>query len=70
MKLGFHGSSLYEATSAEIAFDLGRPSATLAFDPEPAIASLDRPFYSVGLRVTAPGIAVELSSRLEMLNVV
>jgi len=56
VKLSFRGSSVYDGTSAEIAFDLARASVTLAFNPEPAIVSLDRASYSVGLRVTAPGI--------------
>ena len=59
LKLRFAGSSLYDATSAEVPFDLTRPSVALVFDPEPSIASLDRPVFSVGLRVTAPGIAKE-----------
>jgi hypothetical protein len=57
MKLSFGGSSLYDATSAEVPFDLTLPSVALAFDPEPSIASLDRPVFSVGLRVTAPHVS-------------
>src|SRR6266508_3565816 len=57
MKLGFSGRGLYDRTSAEIPFDLSRPAATIAFDPEPSVVSLDRPTYSVGLRVSAPGVS-------------
>jgi len=57
MKLSFGGAALYDKTSAEIPFDLSRASVALSFEPEPSIASLDRPMFSVGLRVTAPGIA-------------
>ena len=56
MKLRFLGNSFYEGTASEISFDLTRPSVLLAFDPEPSIASLDRTFFSVGLRVTAPNV--------------
>ena len=56
MKLGFRGSPLYDATSAETPVELGRSAIAIAFDPEPTIVSLDRPTYSVGLRVTAPGL--------------
>jgi hypothetical protein len=57
MKLRFGGRGLYDGTAAEIPFDLSRPAVAMAFDPEPAIVSLDRPTYSVGVRVSAPGVS-------------
>jgi hypothetical protein len=56
MKLRFAGSRLYDATAAEVPVDLTRTPIVIAFDPEPNIVSLDRPMYSVGLRITAPGL--------------
>src|SRR5262249_18269071 len=59
MKLHFAQTSFYDETAAEIPFDLARPAAALAFDPEPAIAWLDRPSYVAWIRVTAAGLAMD-----------
>jgi hypothetical protein len=56
MKLRFAGDRLYDGTAAEVPVDLTRAPVVLTFDPEPIIISLDRPIYSVGMRIRAPGI--------------
>jgi hypothetical protein len=59
MTLRFAGSALFDATAAQVPFDVVRPSILLTFDPEPSIASLDHSVYSVGLRVRAPDVSKE-----------
>jgi hypothetical protein len=56
MKLRFAGNRLYDATAAEVAVDLTHTPIVVTFDPEPTTISLDRPSYSVGLRIIAPGL--------------
>ncbi|HKQ71565.1 MAG TPA: hypothetical protein VJT73_19605, partial [Polyangiaceae bacterium] len=57
MKLRFAGSLHLEPTAAEVPVDLALSPAALAFDPAPAIVSLDRPAFIVSFRVTTTGIA-------------
>jgi hypothetical protein len=59
MALRFEGSSLYDKTAAEIAFDLATAAITLAFDPDPSSVSLDRPVFLVWLRVNSQGLPRE-----------
>jgi hypothetical protein len=56
MRLHFQGSAFFEPSTAEVAFDLGRAAATVIFDPEPRVVSLDRPMYVQGLRVATLGL--------------
>jgi hypothetical protein len=56
MRVHFQGSSFFEASTAEVPFDLGRPAATVTFDPEPRVVSLDRPNFNQGLRVVTLGL--------------
>jgi hypothetical protein len=57
VRLRFEGSAFFEPSTADVAFDLGRPLATVAFDPEPHVVSLDRPLFVQGLRIAALGLA-------------
>jgi hypothetical protein len=57
LRLRFPGSTFFEPSTAEISFDLGRPAASVAFEPEPRVVSLDRPIYAQGLRVATLGLA-------------
>jgi hypothetical protein len=57
MKLSFAGTLHHDATAAEIRFDIAHTAIALVFDPDPSIASLDHPIFSVGLRVTASRIS-------------
>ena len=56
VRLHFQGSAFFESSTTEVAFDLGRSMAAVAFDPEPRVVSLDRPTYAQGLRIAALGL--------------
>ncbi|MET0591546.1 MAG: hypothetical protein ABW133_02530, partial [Polyangiaceae bacterium] len=57
LRLRFQGGPFFEKSDTEFPFDLGRPFARLAFEPDPRIISLDRPTYAQGVRVTSLGSA-------------
>jgi len=55
LRLRFQGSTFFEPSTTDVSFDLGRPVASVAFEPEPRVVSLDRPTYMQGVRVATLG---------------
>jgi hypothetical protein len=55
LRLRFQGSTFFEPSTTDVAFDLGRSAASVAFEPEPRIVSLDRPTYVQGVRIATLG---------------
>jgi hypothetical protein len=55
LRLRFQGSTFFESSTTDVSFDLGRPVASIVFEPEPRVVSLDRPTYVQGVRVAALG---------------
>ena len=55
LRLRYPGSTFLEPTATDVTFDLGRPVASVAFEPEPRVVSLDRPIFVQGVRVVTLG---------------